>query len=202
MASKINPSSSHRVIVIGAGVSGLACACELRQRGYQVLVIEARARPGGRLKSTLLRLAEGEKIEEKGFAYVEAQCLKKKGQKKAKGRSKSINADENSKGNAPELGVRIDMGGALIHGIEENPLATLVHDVLGLETQKVEETLLMADSGWPVDAREDERVGRLFDETLEEAFRRAEMTFSVVGNISDPVAPDPDASFGCVLRRE
>ena len=181
MAPKINPSSNHRVIVIGAGVSGLACACELRQRGYQVLAIEARSRPGGRLKSTLLRLAEGEETEKNGDVAINGKT----------------NEDDE-----PEPGVRVDMGGALIHGIEENPLAALVHDGLGLETQKVEETLLMADSGWPVDAREDERVGRVFDETLEEAFRRAELTFSMDGNPSDPVAPAPDASFGSVLKRE
>eukprot|EP00977_Amphora_coffeiformis_P018681 scaffold6647_cov166-Amphora_coffeaeformis.AAC.8 len=204
MASKINPSSSHRVIVIGAGVSGLACACELRQRGYQVLVIEARSRPGGRLKSTLLRLAEGEETEKNTDVFIEEKCAKENGRKKianARSQSTSTNGKTNEDEPEPEPGVRVDMGGALIHGIEENPLAALVHDVLGLESQKVQETLLMADSGWPVDAREDERVGRVFDETLEEAFRRAELTFSVDGDRSDPVAPAPDASFGSVLKQ-
>ena len=39
------------VIVIGAGVSGLACARELCRQGFEVVVLEARARVGGRVWS-------------------------------------------------------------------------------------------------------------------------------------------------------
>lgn len=39
------------VIVLGAGVAGLACASELKQRGHEVVVLEARARVGGRVWS-------------------------------------------------------------------------------------------------------------------------------------------------------
>ncbi|MDQ7909217.1 flavin monoamine oxidase family protein [Phytohabitans sp. ZYX-F-186] len=40
---------SHRsVLVLGAGIAGLATAYELRKAGYQVRVLEARKRPGGR----------------------------------------------------------------------------------------------------------------------------------------------------------
>ena len=39
--------SSHKVVVIGAGISGLACAYRLKQRGVRALVFEARARVGG-----------------------------------------------------------------------------------------------------------------------------------------------------------
>jgi phytoene dehydrogenase-like protein len=45
---------SNHVIVIGSGVSGLACARELVQQGYEVLVVEARNRVGGRLKGESL----------------------------------------------------------------------------------------------------------------------------------------------------
>ncbi len=38
-----------QVVVIGAGVAGLAAAQELRARGYDVHVLEARDRPGGRV---------------------------------------------------------------------------------------------------------------------------------------------------------
>ena len=45
-----NPSA-HRVIVIGAGFAGLACAYELQRAGMDVIVLEARDRLGGRVVS-------------------------------------------------------------------------------------------------------------------------------------------------------
>src|SRR5437868_5585017 len=40
-----------RVIVLGAGFAGLACADELAYAGYDVVVVEARDRLGGRVLS-------------------------------------------------------------------------------------------------------------------------------------------------------
>ena len=40
--------ASSSVVVLGAGVAGLATAYELRKAGYDVTVLEARQRPGGR----------------------------------------------------------------------------------------------------------------------------------------------------------
>src|SRR5262249_14307443 len=51
-----------RVIVIGAGFSGLAAACELSSAGYDVTVLEARDRVGGRVKS-FSDLVPGKNIE-------------------------------------------------------------------------------------------------------------------------------------------
>lgn len=42
------PSQRNRVIVLGAGLGGMCVAYELRNAGYEVTVLEARARPGGR----------------------------------------------------------------------------------------------------------------------------------------------------------
>ena len=47
-----------RVIVIGAGISGLACARELSERRHDVLVLEARNRLGGRLRTVDLMMEE------------------------------------------------------------------------------------------------------------------------------------------------
>lgn len=41
------------IIVVGAGISGLAAAQELTRQGYRVLVLEARDRVGGRLITNL-----------------------------------------------------------------------------------------------------------------------------------------------------
>ncbi|MFC2004801.1 FAD-dependent oxidoreductase [Chloroflexota bacterium] len=42
-----------RVAVIGAGPSGLACACDLAKLGYPVTIFEASDRPGGQLHQTI-----------------------------------------------------------------------------------------------------------------------------------------------------
>eukprot|EP00986_Skeletonema_menzelii_P002375 scaffold647_cov150-Skeletonema_menzelii.AAC.22 len=51
-----------RVIVIGAGISGLACARELSERRHDVLVLEARNRLGGRLRTIDLMMDDAETV--------------------------------------------------------------------------------------------------------------------------------------------
>lgn len=46
-----SPNVRKRVVVVGAGFAGLACAHELKAAGYKVTVIEARGRVGGRVLS-------------------------------------------------------------------------------------------------------------------------------------------------------
>lgn len=41
------PSNDKKVAVIGAGPSGIACACELRAHGYEVDIFEAKDHPSG-----------------------------------------------------------------------------------------------------------------------------------------------------------
>ena len=52
----------RRVIIVGAGFSGLACAYELASAGYDVMVFEARKRVGGRVLS-LKELVPGKNVE-------------------------------------------------------------------------------------------------------------------------------------------
>jgi monoamine oxidase len=54
-----------RVIVVGAGFAGLACADELAAAGYAVTVVEARRRVGGRVE-TLRDLIQGKTVEAGG----------------------------------------------------------------------------------------------------------------------------------------
>ncbi len=48
-----------RVVVIGAGFSGLSCACHLAKRGYKVTILEKNDQPGGRARA----------YSEKGFTW-------------------------------------------------------------------------------------------------------------------------------------
>ena len=50
---------THSVIVIGAGISGLACAYALKKSGVDVLVLEANKLPGGMIRS----------VEENGYLF-------------------------------------------------------------------------------------------------------------------------------------
>ncbi|MBS1842274.1 MAG: protoporphyrinogen oxidase [Acidobacteria bacterium] len=52
-------TAPHSVIVVGAGISGLACAYALKKRGVDVLVLEASNSPGGLIRS----------VEENGYLF-------------------------------------------------------------------------------------------------------------------------------------
>lgn len=49
-----SPSQSRPVVVIGAGVAGLACALELAARGVPALVLESAEGPGGKMARSML----------------------------------------------------------------------------------------------------------------------------------------------------
>lgn len=51
VSGRENSTMPHRIVVIGAGISGLAAAYRLQQRGHRVEVFEANPWPGGRMSS-------------------------------------------------------------------------------------------------------------------------------------------------------
>lgn len=63
--------ASKSVLVVGAGLAGLSAAYELTQSGYDVTVLEARSRPGGRVRTYRDPFADG-LYAEMGAEYVDA----------------------------------------------------------------------------------------------------------------------------------
>ena len=47
--SSMAASSSKTVLIVGAGMSGLAAAIDLKAAGYRIIILEGRDRIGGRL---------------------------------------------------------------------------------------------------------------------------------------------------------
>ena len=56
---QIRRNTNYGVVVIGAGFSGLSCACHLAKMGYKVTLLEKNNQPGGRARS----------YSEKGFTW-------------------------------------------------------------------------------------------------------------------------------------
>ncbi len=74
--AETSSSSTYDVIIVGAGVSGLTAAVYLRQKGLNILVLEATDRVGGRIKTDVVN---GFRLD-RGFqvlltAYPEAKRL-------------------------------------------------------------------------------------------------------------------------------
>jgi len=66
-----NSTDDKRIIVIGAGLAGLSCAYELDQAGFNVILIEARSRPGGRV-NTYREPFSDNLYSEMGAEYVDS----------------------------------------------------------------------------------------------------------------------------------
>src|SRR3954454_24726339 len=61
-------SHRRRVVVVGAGLAGLAAAYELRRAGFEVVLLEARGRVGGRVHT--VRFPDGQHAEA-GGEYID-----------------------------------------------------------------------------------------------------------------------------------
>lgn len=61
----------ERIVVIGAGIAGLVCTLELMKQGYNVRLLEANSRPGGRIYTMRDQFADG-MFCEMGAAFIGA----------------------------------------------------------------------------------------------------------------------------------
>ena len=64
-------SSAEKVIIIGAGLGGVSCAYELQSAGIDITVLEARSRPGGRVRTYRDPFADN-LYAEMGAEYVDS----------------------------------------------------------------------------------------------------------------------------------
>jgi monoamine oxidase len=64
-------NSPRNVLILGAGLAGLAAAWELDKAGHKVTVLEARDRPGGRVSTLREPFAQGLYAEEGAAAFSE-----------------------------------------------------------------------------------------------------------------------------------
>jgi monoamine oxidase len=69
MVSRSKGASKQKVVIIGAGISGMAAALELIVQGYSVEILEAQHRPGGRVQTIRDPFSDG-LYAEAGATYI------------------------------------------------------------------------------------------------------------------------------------
>eukprot|EP00798_Chlamydomonas_sp_ICE-L_P008635 gene8635-34083_t len=149
------------VIVVGAGLAGIAAARQLHKWGYKVIVLEGRNRPGGRLYTTRLEgsceLGQVAGVADLGGSIITGIF----------GNHLAVLAKQ-LKGTC-ELGQVAgvaDLGGSIITGIFGNPLAVLAKQ-LKVPMHEITNTCpLYLDGGVEANKSVDEAVEKQYNEIL------------------------------------
>ena len=63
------PKTQTRVAILGAGMAGLVAGYELQRAGYEIIILEARDAPGGRVRTLRDGLRDG-MMAEAGATYL------------------------------------------------------------------------------------------------------------------------------------
>lgn len=120
-------SSPQKVLVIGAGIAGLAAARELQEQGFQVTVLEGRDRIGGRIHTSRT------------------------------------------------LGFPVDLGASWIHGITDNPIATLAREwQIPIVPTDFDNIILYNSQGKPISDRDFELGYAVYEQIRDRAASLAE----------------------------
>ena len=144
-AEKKGTSQKMSVVVIGAGISGLAAAKHLKNLGHRVVVLESSERLGGRVDT---REFPAEFIDEAG-----------------KETTKTKNVTESDK---DVKKVWADLGGSILSGSNGNPLCVVARQ-LGIKPHIIQPECPLYDrNGDTVDSEVDEMVEKNFNKILED----------------------------------
>lgn len=162
----------NKVIVIGAGMSGLAAARELQHRRYDVLVIEARSRIGGRVWGSPVQTSVTADTMGKKKNQHSEHDLDQNGHDDENNKTSTTSSSLSASAETTETTTYVDLGGALIHGTAGNPLSQLCVQLGVATSDNLSESLLLDNNGWPVDPKQDEKASQCFNEALEKTFQK------------------------------
>ena len=171
--------NKKRVIVIGAGIAGLAAARELIQREYNVVVLEARHRPGGRLKTVPLQILSPSMTHQHHHHHqnndYNHKCQRYSLQRTPPPHSTHEDSTNGTNGSSRKMTCcPTDMRGAFVHGVHKNPIFQMLNQ-MGITTRAMNtgntHTLLLQydNAGWPVRAEIDAKLQNRFNDILERA---------------------------------
>ncbi len=136
-----------KIVVVGGGFAGISAARRLRGWGYQVLVLEAQNRSGGRVWTEELPLSgPGGGGQEGGVHSLGGG---------------GVRGDR----------VMVDLGGMAITGTQGNPLVTLARSYRVALRELGETCNIYGSSGVRIDADVDAAAEQLFNHLLDKATR-------------------------------
>jgi len=155
------------VVVIGAGISGIACAREMLSRGHRVIVLEGRKRVGGRLNTAHIATTkdkDGEENDDKAVLLPHISTTLK-----------------HSRLPDPTI-CPVDMGGMFIHGIDSNPIFNLAAHT-GIRSKAMSTTIIYDVDGRVVDEDVDKRTEKIWNEVLDKAHNEGRRTGYGIGKM-------------------
>lgn len=161
------PATKGSILVVGAGCSGLACARQLRQKGYKVIVIEGRNRPGGRVHTETLL---GPRPKVAGTANGAGGGNGAENDTKVKADNQTENVQAQGSSDAKVERAVADLGGSVLTGIDGNPLAVITTQMrIPLSKIKADRSPLYLSDGSQANEEIDKKVEDLYNRILEQS---------------------------------